>query len=588
MRQRSLTEVILAAHVRYVRTRDGVFQYERRVPARVQRDTRRFSDAFDCKPLFRRSLHTKNEGDMFAAAQSVHDEFERLVSVQKSVEPMPRPAERTPNRVVTAEDLESVAMRHSEVTAGVFEALHRRANVDPDAAAELARLEYDLERDAEDIKQALRGQGINDDCLVLKPVDEARHIVAEAGFAAPEGTDEFAAIIGAVRAGMEQGYQRIGAMLSGGAIPQLPQAAPAKAKEVGLTLAEAVGLYLEARKPAQKTVAETKLALRQFEATVGRKALAAITRQDAHLYVQSLAKHKVGGKTAGSIVRPLSEQSIGKRLRMLASAIYHARDSGQFHGDNPLANVRLSNFVKPKDRAIMPDKRRLKVSELNAIFSHPWFTGCKSPTDTHTAGTHRLSGSEYWVPVVAVLTGCRASELGGLKLSEVRLDDAMPHFLIRSNEYRRTKNGRSRCVPILDLLIELGFPAYVDKVRKAGATRLFPDWKAIKPAGGGDEAYPAWSNARIIRAFNRTVIPATLGDQLSTDARREVTFHSLRGAFKAMIGTTNNLPMNVVHEVVGHAKSELDERYIGEVTIEETYPYLHSMKYKELFIPPAP
>lgn len=523
---------------------------------------------------------------MFVAARSVHDEFERLISGPRQLVNALKATERTPDRVVTDEDLINVATRHSEVTASVFEALHRRSNIDPDAAAELARLEYDLERDAEDIKQALCGRVTDDDCLILKPVGEARHIVAEVGFAAPEGSDEFAAIVGAVRAGMEQGYQRIGAMLAGGAIPRLPETAAANRKETSLTLAEAVELYLEARKPSQKTVAETKLALRHFEATVGRKALAATTRQDAHLYVQYLARQKVGGKTVGSIVRPLSEQSIGKRLRMLASAIYYARDVGRFHGENPLANVRLGNLVQPKDRAIMPDKRRLKISELNAIFSHPWFTGCASPTDTHAPGTHRLGGSEYWVPIVAVLTGCRASELGGLKLSEVRLDDAMPHFLIRNNEHRRTKNGRSRCVPILDMLIELGFPAYVEKVRKAGATRLFPDWTAIKPAGGGDTAYPAWSNARIIRAFNRTVIPAALGDQLSAEARREVTFHSLRGAFKAMIGTTNNVSANIVHEVVGHAKSELDERYIGEITIEETYPALRALRYQGLTINP--
>ncbi len=574
----------MAAQVRYVRKRDGVWQYERRVPLHVQRDTRRFAAAFDGKALFRCSLHTKDNDEMLVARQPVHREFERLISSLHPVVSMSKSAERMPDRVVTSEDLKAVATRHSNVTAGVFEALHRRSNVDPHAAAELTRLEYDLERDAEDIKQALRGNG-TDDCLILKPVDEARHIVAEIGFAAPEDSEEFGAIVGAVRAGMERGYERIEAILRGGAIPQLPESAPTNAKEASLTLAEAVDLYLEARKPAQKTIAETKLALRQFEATVGRKALAATTRQDAHRYVQHLATQKVGGKTAGSIVRPLSEQSIGKRLRMLASAIYHARDAGRFHGDNPLANVRLSNFVQPKDRATMPDKRRMKISELNAIFSHSWFTGCASPTDTHTPGTHRLGGSEYWVPIVAVLTGCRASELGGLKLSEVRLDDEMPHFLIRTNEHRRTKNGRSRCVPILDMLIELGFSSYVDKVRRSGAARLFPDWTAIKPAGGGDDAYPAWSNARIIRAFNRTVIPATLGDQLSTDARREVTFHSLRGAFKAMIGTTNNLPMNVVHEVVGHAKSELDERYIGEVTIEETYPKVRGLRYEGLVIP---
>jgi hypothetical protein len=54
-----------------------------------------------------------------------------------------------------------------------------------------------------------------------------------------------------------------------------------------------------------------------------------------------------------------------------------------------------------------------------------------------------------------------------------------------------------------------------------------------------------------------------------------------------MIGTTNNLPINVVHEVVGHAKSELDARYIGEVTIEETYPQVKELRYKGLVIPNA-
>jgi hypothetical protein len=52
-----------------------------------------------------------------------------------------------------------------------------------------------------------------------------------------------------------------------------------------------------------------------------------------------------------------------------------------------------------------------------------------------------------------------------------------------------------------------------------------------------------------------------------------------------MIGTTNNLPINVVHEVVGHAKSELDARYIGDVTIEETYPQVKGLRYKDLIIP---
>jgi integrase len=578
-------EVILTAQVPYVRTRDGVYQYERRVPASVQRDARRFAEAFGSKILFRRSLHTKRQGDMFAAAQAVHEEFESLIGGPKFMKPKTLAPVHQPLRTVTEDDLAAIADQYSRIVAEPTERMQRFANVNPAAASEFDRLAYQFEIDAEDIKRTLRSIHDDTDGPIIKPADAARRIVMDQGFDAADNTEALGAVIGAVRTGMERGYQRVGAIISGDAVPSVPVTRSVTAKAANLTLADAVDRYLQDRAPAPKTISETRLALRQFENVVGRKSLASIDRADARLFVQYLAGQQVGGKTAGSIRRNLSEQSIKKRLRMLSSAIFHARDIDQFKGDNPLSNVRLSNLIRPTDRSVMPDKRRLQISELNAIFAHPWFTGCHSPTETHMPGSCRLTGAEYWVPVVAVLTGCRAGELGGIKLSEVRLEGELPHLLIRSNEHRRTKNGRSRCVPILDALIELGFPAYVEGVRKSGETRLFPDWTAIKPAGSGDDAYPAWSNGRVIRAFNRTVIPTALADKLAPDARREVTFHSLRGAFKAMIGTTNNLPMNVVHEVVGHAKSALDERYIGEVTIEETYPMVRGLSYDGLLIP---
>lgn len=92
----------------------------------------------------------------------------------------------------------------------------------------------------------------------------------------------------------------------------------------------------------------------------------------------------------------------------------------------------------------------------------------------------------------------------------------------------------------------------------------------------------------MIRAFNRTVIPDALGDQLPAEARREVTFHSLRGAFKAMLVTGNGVPLSMVNEVVGHASSDLDQRYIGEITIEETYPAIAGCNYNGLSLPQTP
>jgi integrase len=246
----------------------------------------------------------------------------------------------------------------------------------------------------------------------------------------------------------------------------------------------------------------------------------------------------------------------------------------------------VSAFVKRVDRSVMPVKRRFKVTELNKLFQHPWFTGCRSATETHQPGNHRLNGAEYWGPIVALLTGCRAAELAGLRIADVRLDDPHPHLLIRHNQYRGIKNGEAREVPIIEMLAEHGFGDYFERIARTGADRLFSDWKGkAAPAGG----QPAWSNGPMMRAFNRTVVPAALGEELVTGARLEVTFHGLRGAFKTMLSTHDPaININIINEVVGHAKSELDARYIGKLPIEDTYPAIKGCRYKGLVLPSVP
>lgn len=568
----------------YIRDRDGVFQYERRVPLRVRQDRDLYEARFHSRPLFRRSLRTKQRQEAMLAYEAIDREFERLVAPGHVVRVEQRRS--VPTRMVTDHDLAAIVERYAQLTAQPFETLHRRANVDAAAAADLARLENDLELDAEAIRSAIRSREADPHAIVTQPMVEADHLIAEHQFFAPEGSETRGAIIGAVRTGLEQGYRRITALAEGSVLPGLGGAVAPLRPANPLTLADTVDRYLEARRPPVKAVSETRLALRQFEQVIGRKALAAVTRDDAHRFIEHLSNQKVGGKTVGSIVRHLSEQSIGKRVRLLARAVSHARDRGVFEGENVLSGIKVSAYTKQTDIAVMPAKRRLQVSEINAVLSHPWFTGCASATDIYNPGDHRLDGAEYWVPIVALFTGCRAGELGGLKVNEVVLDGPHPHFIIRNNEYRRTKSKRMRCVPILDALVELGFADYIERVRLGGHDRIFPDWTACKRKGGGENDYPAWSNSGVIRAFNRQVIPATLGDKLPPDVRREVTFHSLRGAFKAMLAATNKVPAIIVNEIVGHAHDEMNERYIGEVNIEDTYPAVKACHYRSLILPP--
>ena len=326
-----------------------------------------------------------------------------------------------------------------------------------------------------------------------------------------------------------------------------------------------------------------------FEKLFGNKRLDELSRRDFQNYAQHLAKQVIGGKTEGSIVRPPSSATVKKRIGLLRSVINHAIDRDHFAGPNPASGIKVDAFVERPNRSVMPVKRRLSVEEMNLLFQHPWFTGCASETNTHAAGRCRLKGQEYWVPVVAALTGCRAGELGGLMLAEVMLDGTTPHLLIRDNKYRRTKGGYARKVPLLDALLDLGFAKYVDSVRKSGADRLFPDWQPPKGKNTDRNDDKAWSNGKIIRAFNRTVIPTMLNGRLIEGARQEVTFHSLRGAFKAMLGNAEyKLNQNIINEVIGHAKSEMDARYIGEISIEETYPAIRECRYIGLKLPISP
>jgi integrase len=284
----------------------------------------------------------------------------------------------------------------------------------------------------------------------------------------------------------------------------------------------------------------------------------------------------------------ISPGTVKKRLGFLRTAINHAIDCDMHIGGNPAAGIPVGKLVKPQDPRVMPKKRPFKVDELNLIFGHPWFGGCLSSERSHEPGEVRLTGAHYWAPIVALFTGCRASELGGLRLSEIHLSGSIPHCDIRDNDYRRTKKGYARVVPLLDGLLELGFAEYVNALRNRGDDRLFPDWKSPKRTGDFKKDDAAWSNASVIRAFNRTVIQHRLGELLPCGARREVTFHSFRGAFKSMISRSRfGVNINVINDVMGHAKLKDDPRYV-HVPIEESHEALHACRWDDLVLPEAP
>jgi len=580
---------LMAAAIKYVKHRNGVYQYVRRVPEEVKQHAAHYEVLFKSQPLFRVSLKTKDEGVALRRGAEMHFAFERKLAAVNGDEISAPSCDvgtvaQQPRRIVTQSDLDALAARFRHLTVAPMERAYIRADSTPKHAEEYDRMLYELETNAEQIIRARESRGPSQG-EYDSPADWAAWVVQNDNLEAPVGSEAYGAVVGAIRSGIRQGHDDLQAILEGRTVPQL-RASRSSGQNAVPTLREAVDEYLKVKKLPPRTESEVKSSLNLFEKLYGSKRLDSLTQGDFHSYTEHLAEQTVGGKSAGSVVRPPSVATVKKRIGLLRAVINHAISRKKFAGPNPAGGINVDAYVARPDRAVMPAKRRLTVEEMNLIFQHPWFTGCASSTNTHAPGLHRLMGSEYWVPVTAALTGCRASELGGLMLTEVMLDTERPYLLIRDNKYRRTKGGYSRKVPLIDHLLDLGFADYVDSVRKTGAERVFPDWLPPKAAESGRNDDKAWSNGKIMRAFNRTVIPNMLGDRLIQGARQEVTFHSLRGAFKAMLGSAEyRLHPNIINEVIGHAKPELDARYVGEVPIEETYPAIRACRFKGLLIP---
>jgi len=76
----------------------------------------------------------------------------------------------------------------------------------------------------------------------------------------------------------------------------------------------------------------------------------------------------------------------------------------------------------------------------------------------------------YWGPLVALFTGARAEEIASLDLKQIRVEKNVAIMDILDG---KTVNA-VRKVPLHNSLLELGFLDYVQSMREAGYTKLFP------------------------------------------------------------------------------------------------------------------
>lgn len=123
----------------------------------------------------------------------------------------------------------------------------------------------------------------------------------------------------------------------------------------------------------------------------------------------------------------------------------------------------------------------------------------------------------YWAPLIALFTGARQNEMAQLHLADFYETDGIPMISINDQgegKRLKTKAGK-RAIPVHAELVRLGLLGYVDELRTANETRLFPELKLQRDGYG--QTVSKWfqryrrqcgirDDGKVFHSFRHTVI----------------------------------------------------------------------------------
>ncbi|QIX16881.1 site-specific integrase [Burkholderia multivorans] len=239
-----------------------------------------------------------------------------------------------------------------------------------------------------------------------------------------------------------------------------------------------------------------------------------------------------------------------------------------------------SDYKRGDGRFSVPraqDERHAFTShELSLIFAQDWFTtGTSSFTRT---GWTKWRPHYYWLPLLGLFTGGRINELSQLYLVDIVQSEAGQWFLDfnlmgadkvdESDKSLKTANAR-RVVPLHNRLVQLGLPEYVQALRKAGHTRLFPELKRDAVKGYGKPA-SSWFNERF------------LGRTLGIERNGMKTFHSFRHTFLTAT-ERQGIPERVMAQLAGHQRGDTESytRYAKDRDADQLAPVINGLAFPE-------
>lgn len=208
-------------------------------------------------------------------------------------------------------------------------------------------------------------------------------------------------------------------------------------------------------------------------------------------------------------------------------------------------------------------RRPWEISELNILFAQRLFKYYELPNDWRSGGD-----AAYWLPLLAIYSGARLSELAQLRTADVIVSGDISLISVSNsgiNQQVKTSAG-IRKIPIHSQLIRLGFLDYVMNMRNKGAPQLWPTLKFRKDKPGGN--YSNWFGA-----FKKTIgVPS------------ELDFHSFRHGFRSNL-VEKEVAEPTIDAIMGHEISgSTGAKVYSHRTLNSLKKAIEKVEYHDLLL----
>ncbi len=320
---------------------------------------------------------------------------------------------------------------------------------------------------------------------------------------------------------------------------------------------------------------------------LGDQSLSRIARPDVSGYreiLQLLPKHRgktptLKGKSLKALIAMterdtsiprVSAPTVAKHMKNLNALLGWAERQGYIN-ENPAKGVYVASTRKSDPR---DDRQAWQLEHLHKWFSSPFYRGCKSAQRRRQPGDQIIRDHFFWMPLLALYHPIRAEEVAQMFVADIKheagilfmdIDGGLDIESVKASGKQIKSIAARRRIPIHNNILELGFEAFVNSMKKPEATRLF---EGLKPGGAA---------SRYSQYFCRR-----FGEHIRYFGIQGVSYHGLRHtAITALSEGHPNTDIN--DELAGHKISGERGRYRKGASLKALAKAINSIEYRSIW-----